>query len=117
MRRLLAKVGEETVRQLLDCWRADCADRANAVLAADIPWGTLIGTTERILGELLAEPTPCFDVKSLAVNGRDILALGLSPGPAVGRVLGTLLEEVMDGSLANEREALLTRAAALLADR
>ena len=117
MRRLLAKVGEETVRQLLDCWRADCADRADAVLAADIPCGTLIGTAERILEELLAEPTPCFDVKSLAVNGRDILALGLSPGPAVGRVLGTLLEEVMDGSLANEREALLTRAAALLADR
>lgn len=117
MRRLLAKVGEETVRQLLDCWRADCADRADAVLAADIPWGTLIGTAERILEELLAEPVPCFSVKSLAVNGRDILALGVEPGPAVGGVLRALLEEVMDGSLANERDALLTRAGALLADR
>lgn len=117
MRRLLAKVGEETVRQLLDCWRADCADRADAVLAADIPWGTLIGTAERILEELLAEPTPCFSVKSLAVNGRDILALGLSPGPAVGGVLKALLEEVINGETANEREALLTRAKALLADR
>ncbi len=117
MRRLLVKVGEETVRQLLDCWRADCADRADAVLAADIPWGTLIGTAERILEELSTEPAPCFSVKSLAVNGGDILALGLSPGPAVGKVLRALLEEVINGEIANEREALLTRAKALLADR
>ncbi len=113
MRRLLAKVGEDAVRQLLDCWRADCADRADAVLAADTPWETLIGTAGRILTELLAEPAPCFSVRSLAVNGRDILALGVEKGPAVGRILEGLLTSVLEGETPNEREALLKKAAAL----
>ena len=114
MRRLLAKVGQEAVGQLLDCWRADCADRADAVLPADTPWGTLIGTSERILAELFAEPAPCFGLKDLAVNGRDILALGAKPGPAVGQVLAELLDGVVDGALPNERQALLARAGQLL---
>lgn len=114
MRRLLAKVGQGAVRQLIACWRADCADRVNAVLAADTPWETLIGTAERILAELLAEPSPCFSVKSLAVNGRDILALGVKPGPAVGRVLEALFDAVAAGEVPNERNLLLKKAAELL---
>ena len=114
MRRLLAKMGEDAVRQLMACWRADCADRVDAVLAADTPWETLIGTAERILAELLAGPAPCFSVKSLAVNGRDILALGVKPGPAVGRVLAGLFDAVADGELPNERGPLLQKAAELL---
>ncbi len=113
MRRLLAKVGEDAVRQLLACWRADCADRVQAVLATDTPWETLIGTAERILTELLAGPAPCFSVKSLAVNGRDILALGVEKGPAVGRILKELFTKVVDGTLPNQREALLQEASVL----
>ena len=60
---------------------------------------------EDILDRLLAG-VPCFALKQLAVNGRDLLALGLS-GPAVGAALEELLEQVMDGTLPNEREALL----------
>ena len=110
MRRLLAKVGEDGVRQLIACWRADCADRVDAILATDTPWGTLIGTAERILEELLAGPAPCFSVKSLAVNGRDIMALGVPEGPQVGRVLGALFDAVTDGEVPNEKAALLEMA-------
>ena len=39
------------------------------------------------------------------------MAMGLAPGPALGRVLARLTEEVMDEKLPNEREALLRRAA------
>ena len=116
MRRLLAKVGEDAVRQLLACWRADCADRVQAVLATDTPWETLIGTAERTLTELLAGPAPCFSVKSLAVNGRDILALGVEKGPAVGRILNELFAKVVDGTLPNRREELL-KAASEMADK
>ncbi len=110
MRRLLAKVGEDAVRQLIACWRADCADRIDAVLATDTPWETLIGTAERILAELLAGPAPCFSVRSLAVNGRDIMALGIPEGPEVGRVLAALFDAVTDGTVPNEREALRNKA-------
>ena len=53
------------------------------------------------------EKGSCFSLKQLAVNGNDLLALGLS-GPEVGRTLQNLLNQVMDGTLANRRDALLS---------
>ena len=55
------------------------------------------------------EKGSCFSLKQLAVNGNDLLGLGLS-GPAVGRTLQGLLDQVMDGTLPNDRDALLTAA-------
>ena len=57
------------------------------------------------LDALLAEQ-PCFTLKDLAVNGRDLLAAGLK-GKAVGEALQALLEAVMDGKVPNEKAALL----------
>lgn len=59
------------------------------------------------LDALLAEQ-PCFTLKDLAVNGRDLTATGLK-GKAVGETLQQLLEAVMDGAVPNEKEALLKR--------
>ena len=64
---------------------------------------------EAILDRLLAEDA-CFTLKQLAVNGRDLMELGLA-GPAVGRVLKALLDAVVDGELPNDRQALLSSAA------
>ena len=59
------------------------------------------------LDALLREQA-CFSLKDLAVNGRDLTALGLR-GPEVGAALQSLLEAVMDGQVPNEKEALLSR--------
>ena len=67
---------------------------------------------EAMMEALLARHA-CFSLKQLAVNGRDMMALGLK-GPAVGSMLQALLEAVMDGGAENEREALLALAAKLL---
>ena len=66
---------------------------------------TEIDRAEAILDGLLAKQA-CFSLRDLAVNGGDLLALGLR-GPAVGHTLNALLEQVLDGTLPNEREALL----------
>ena len=58
------------------------------------------------LDALLAEK-PCFTLKDLAVNGRDLTAIGLK-GKAVGEALQSLLEAVMDGHCPNDKEALLS---------
>ena len=48
-------------------------------------------------------------VSDLAIGGRDVIAeLGIGPGPMVGMVLSQLLQAVVDGEVANTREALLT---------
>ena len=50
----------------------------------------------------------------LALAGRDLIALGLKPGPAMGSILKTLLSEVQDEILSNTREALEPRAIELI---
>ena len=49
----------------------------------------------------------CYTIRQLAVNGADLMQAGMPAGPAVGETLNTLLKEVMDGHLPNERDALL----------
>ena len=63
---------------------------------------------EAIMEELL-EKDACFSLKQLAVNGQDMMALGLQ-GPAIGKMLQTLLDAVIDGAVENERNALLSLA-------
>jgi tRNA nucleotidyltransferase (CCA-adding enzyme) len=43
----------------------------------------------------------------LAVTGADLLGAGVPPGPEVGRLLGRLLEAVLENPALNSREALL----------
>ena len=101
IRRALRILGEKDLRRLILVKRGDNFGQAPAY------WDRQkeLDRAEKILDKLLAEDA-CFSLKQLAVNGRDLLALGLS-GPAVGAALEELLEKVMDGALPNEREALL----------
>jgi len=56
-----------------------------------------------------------FNVKDLLIDGRALMQeLGMKPGPDLGRILKTLLEEVVDDPAKNQREALLERARQLL---
>ena len=102
--RALGKLGERDLRRLLDVKRAD--NLAQAPEYRSVQGG--IDKAEAILDQLLAEDT-CVSLRQLAVNGRDLLALGLS-GPAVGRILRTLLDAVLDETLPNQRAALLAAA-------
>ena len=54
----------------------------------------------------LQQEKPCLTVRDLAVNGHDLLALGYEP-KQIGKALQALLEAVTDGTVENERSALL----------
>ncbi len=49
----------------------------------------------------------CCSLADLAVNGRDLLCAGIPEGKALGICLRRLLAAVLDGTVPNEREALL----------
>lgn len=49
----------------------------------------------------------CFSVKKLAVNGNDIIALGIPQGEQVGSILKQLLEDVIEKRVVNEKPQLL----------
>ncbi len=53
-------------------------------------------------------------IEDLAVDGADLIAAGFAEGPILGRVLGQLLDVVIEDSARNEREQLLDRARAWL---
>ena len=106
LRRLLTRLGAEKLRMLFDVWRADADAHAPEFRPERL---SMITREEGILDGLLAEGV-CTSVKELAVRGRDLLSLGFGPGPEIGAILGTLLEEVTEESLPNERDALLRRA-------
>lgn len=62
-----------------------------------------------------AEATGCWNLGQLAVTGGDLMAAGWPKGPTLGRGLNALLDAVMAGQLANEKQALLAAAKELLA--
>lgn len=55
----------------------------------------------------LREP---LDVRDLAVDGDDLRAAGIAPGPGLGKILVTLLDLVLDDPERNERQFLLDEA-------
>jgi tRNA nucleotidyltransferase (CCA-adding enzyme) len=61
-----------------------------------------------LLAEILAE-NACLSVKDLAVNGHDLMALGFQ-GREIGEMLDGLLAQVLEETLPNQREDLLTAA-------
>lgn len=63
----------------------------------------------RIASEIMNDQQ-CFTIKDLAVNGNDIMSLGIPSGPAVGKVLKHLLDKVLDEELENERVVLIEEA-------
>lgn len=49
----------------------------------------------------------CCKLSQLAVNGGDLIALGLPEGDVIGKTLKTLLIKVTDGEVANNKDALI----------
>ena len=103
LRRLLRRLGEERLRRLIALQRADNLAQAPAFRAER---SAGLDEVLRRLDAILAEDA-CFSLRQLAVNGRDLMALGLR-GREIGGALDYLLNEVVEGRLPNERGVLLT---------
>ena len=106
VRRRLRQLGPEGFSALLALQRADLHGQAGDIAA---PRLAELDRTEALARDILAQ-RPCLSLKELALSGKDVLALGVSPGPAVGEILKALLDRVAEGELPNTREALLPAA-------
>ena len=108
LRRLLGALGPEALLNLLELTRADVTAQAPEKRCRLENYESLRAS---ILA--LADENACVTRGQLAVNGTDLLPLGLQ-GPALGRMLDRLLEEVLEGRIENTREALLELAQCLI---
>lgn len=102
-RRRLAQIGEARFRALLAIKKGDVLGqrtRPRDVFA--------LCATEQRLEEVLRQQQ-CFSLHNLAVDGRDMMALGLH-GPEIGQTLHKLLQHVIEYPHDNQKSTLLTLA-------
>ena len=110
VRRFIGKVGIESLDDLFGLREAD--NIGSGVPAAA---GNLAALRRRAAAELAAHVV--LDRAGLAIDGNDLIAaLGLAPGPAIGRVLDRLVEKVVMEPQLNERGTLLALARSIAED-
>ena len=99
LRRRLSQSGQYRLQMLLQLQKADFFAKGVTGDTADF------AAVEGILEEIFSE-NACLSIKDLAVNGRDLMALGYT-GPAIGQALQYLLDQVLEDRLPNEKDALI----------
>lgn len=55
----------------------------------------------------IEEQNQCVSIRELAITGRDLIAMGIAPGPRIGMILETLLEMVLETPELNQKEVLM----------
>ena len=98
-------------KRLLGRYELPTIQRLTALCSARHPEQTGAFAALRAEAERLTAENACCRVSQLAVNGRDLMAAGVRPGPGLRQVLNALLEAVITGQIPNEKDALLAAAA------
>ena len=100
-----------TAKRLLGRYELPTIQRLTALCSARHPEQAGAFAALRAEAERLTAENVCCRVSQLAVNGRDLMAAGVRPGPGLRQVLNALLEAVITGQTPNEKDALLAAAA------
>ena len=98
-------------KRLLGRYELPTIKRLTALCSARYPEQTGAFAALQAEAEQLTAENACCRVSQLAVNGRDLMAAGVRPGPGLRQVLNALLEAVITGQTPNEKDALLAAAA------
>jgi len=110
VRRWIRRVTPDLVEDLYLLNEADVRGKGRDA-SADLE--ALAGLKAHV-AKVLAEGA-AFSIRDLAIDGRVLMQeLGLKPGPDLGRILKSLLDEVVDEPAKNQPEILLARARELL---
>ena len=102
--------GDIHIRQLLGRYGLCTVERLCALCAALHPQAASECALAAQRARQLEADGVCCRVSQLAVNGRDLMAAGIPAGPALRRVLETLLDGVIRAEYPNEKPALLAAA-------
>ena len=100
-----------TAKRLLGRFELPTIKRLTALCSARHPEQAETFAALQAEAEQLTAENACCRVSQLAVNGRDLMAAGVRPGPGLRQVLNALLEAVITGQTPNEKDALLAAAA------
>ena len=101
VKRWLNKIGEKQFRRLLGVRKADISGQKYPVEQSRID---KIDTIKYLLEDVLSKQ-PCFSIKDLSINGKDIMRICmLKEGKDIGYWINDVLQKVIDGDLNNTKE-------------
>lgn len=106
VRRFIKRVGIERLEDLYALNEADVRAKGTK----DVPDLSALAALKEHVARVIAQGA-ALSTRDLAIGGHDLMKdLGLAPGPAIGKILNALLEEVIADPAKNERETLLALA-------
>lgn len=100
VKRVLGRLSPEIFFQLMKLKRADSMAQSHGHNILEH-----CNEIEKIAVSII-ERGECFSKNSLAINGNDLIRLGMKQGREIGALLNEMLDMVIDGQLENDRESL-----------
>ncbi len=106
VRRAVVQIGEDLFPSFLKVKRADILGQNPEVQERKLEY---MDQVEEIYRHI-QKRGDCLSLKTLAVTGDDLIGIGVPKGKEIGRILGTLLDEVLKDPAKNVKEILLNEA-------
>lgn len=103
IKRWLNKIGPQRFCQLMDVRKADILAHTKGTQASRVDKCNMV----KAVFEQVIEAEQCFSISDLAINGYDIMDLGVPEGKRVGEILKKLLDAVIAEDIENEHIALV----------
>lgn len=104
VRRMISKMGEDQSRRLIEVMRADkLAQSENDDTLKNLE---ILDVMENNIDVVKAN-NECFTLKNLAINGHDLIGLGIKDGKLIGRTLNHLLDIVLAEPEKNVKDILI----------
>lgn len=101
IKKRLSRLGEEMFFDLISVQRADNLGLAPEYHYRQKTYDEIIQIAKNLIAQ-----NECFSLKHLAINGNDLIAIGIN-GKQIGQMLKLILEKVIDGELKNEQDTLI----------
>lgn len=101
IKRLMQKMSDDDISRLMEIQRCDRLAHAEAYSEPSPTLREIPALVKQI-----READECLSLKSLALDGNDLIALGFPAGKQIGTILSALLDAVIDGILPNDHTAL-----------
>lgn len=101
LKRILGKIGIDLTYDLIEIKRCDNLGQSAEYYRGDAFYQEAINILDKIIND-----NECFSIKTLAINGNDLTALGFK-GKEIGKLLEKCLNGVIDNKVKNNFEDLI----------
>ena len=105
IKKRLNKIGENRFFDLITVCEADCKGQAPAVY-----YRLSMLDKVREAAQSIIDEGECLSLSKLAVDGNDIISIGVQDGRQIGFILSKLLDSVLAGEVENSKDSLLKKA-------